>query len=56
MMCDMSNGETDGIVPFGGWDMPVQYPDGIIHEVNQVRNNVGIFDVSHMARREISCW
>ena len=38
------------MVPFGGWDMPVQYPDGIIHEVNQVRNNVGIFDVSHMAR------
>ena len=42
------------IVPFGGWDMPVQYPDGIIHEVNQVRNNVGIFDVSHMARLEFS--
>ncbi len=38
------------MVPFGGWDMPVQYPNGIIHEVNQVRNNVGIFDVSHMAR------
>ena len=40
------------MVPFGGWDMPVQYPDGIIHEVRQVRNNVGIFDVSHMARLE----
>ncbi|MYA60371.1 MAG: glycine cleavage system aminomethyltransferase GcvT [Chloroflexi bacterium] len=40
------------IVPFGGWDMPVQYPDGIIHEVRQVRNDVGIFDVSHMARLE----
>ncbi len=40
------------IVPFGGWDMPVQYPNGIIHEVQQVRTNVGIFDVSHMARFE----
>ena len=40
------------MVPFGGWDMPVQYQDGIIHEVRQVRNDVGIFDVSHMARLE----
>ena len=40
------------MVPFGGWDMPVQYPDGIIHEVRQVRNDIGIFDVSHMARLE----
>ncbi len=42
------------MVPFGGWDMPVQYPNGIIHEVRQVRTNVGIFDVSHMARFEFS--
>ena len=42
------------MVPFGGWDMPVQYPDGIIHEVRQVRNDVGIFDVSHMARLEFT--
>ena len=40
------------MVPFGGWDMPVQYPGGIIHEVRQVRNDVGFFDVSHMARLE----
>ena len=42
------------MVPFGGWDMPVQYSEGIIHEVRQVRNNVGIFDVSHMARLEFT--
>ena len=42
------------MVPFGGWDMPVQYSDGIIHEVRQVRNDVGIFDVSHMARLEFT--
>lgn len=38
------------LVPFGGWDMPVQYPDGIIAEVKAVRNSAGIFDVSHMGR------
>ena len=42
------------MVPFGGWDMPVQYPSGIIHEVRQVRNDVGMFDVSHMARLEFT--
>ena len=42
------------MVPFGGWDMPVQYTDGIIHEVGQVRKDVGIFDVSHMARLDFT--
>lgn len=36
------------MVDFGGWDMPVQYPAGIIHEHNAVRQRVGLFDVSHM--------
>ncbi|HLC68601.1 MAG TPA: glycine cleavage system aminomethyltransferase GcvT, partial [Candidatus Bilamarchaeaceae archaeon] len=35
------------LVPFGGWEMPVQYT-GIIDEHNAVRNAVGLFDVSHM--------
>ncbi len=35
------------IVPFAGWDMPVQY-SGIIDEHNTVRNSLGLFDVSHM--------
>ena len=34
------------MVPFGGWDMPVQYPSGIIAEVRAVRTGAGIFDVS----------
>ena len=38
------------MVEFGGWEMPVRYPTRILHEVAQVRENVGIFDVSHMAR------
>lgn len=37
------------MVPFGGWDMPVQYT-GIIDEHRAVRTAAGVFDVSHMAR------
>ena len=33
--------------PFGGFDMPIQYA-GITEEHNAVRNDVGVFDVSHM--------
>ncbi len=35
------------IVPFAGWDMPVQYTS-VKEEVLAVRQNVGVFDVSHM--------
>jgi aminomethyltransferase len=37
------------IVPFAGYDMPVQY-DSVIAEAKAVRAGVGMFDVSHMAR------
>jgi aminomethyltransferase len=37
------------MVPFGGWDMPVQYA-GVIAEHKAVRTAAGLFDVSHMAR------
>lgn len=36
------------MVDFGGWDMPVQYPTGIIAEHEAVRAKAGLFDVSHM--------
>ena len=36
------------MVDFGGWDMPVQYPGGIIAEHEAVRTRAGLFDVSHM--------
>lgn len=36
------------MVDFGGWDMPVQYPTGIINEHLAVRTKAGLFDVSHM--------
>jgi aminomethyltransferase len=34
--------------PFGGWTMPVSYPDGVVAEHTAVRENVGVFDVSHL--------
>lgn len=37
------------MVPFSGWDMPVQYA-GIAAEHKAVRTNAGLFDISHMAR------
>jgi aminomethyltransferase len=36
------------IVPFAGYEMPVQYPGGITAEHNAVRGAAGLFDVSHM--------
>ncbi len=38
------------MVDFGGWDMPVQYPGGIIAEHLATRSGAGLFDVSHMGR------
>ncbi|MEA3467943.1 MAG: glycine cleavage system aminomethyltransferase GcvT [Thermodesulfobacteriota bacterium] len=38
------------IVEFGGWEMPIQYPDGIHREHIATRGKCGIFDVSHMGR------
>lgn len=40
------------MVPFGGWDMPVQYT-GVIEEHKAVREKAGLFDVSHMGEFEI---
>ena len=37
------------MVPFGGWDMPVQYTS-VIDEHKSVRSGAGMFDVSHMGR------
>ena len=36
------------IVPFAGYEMPVQYPAGITAEHKAVRESCGLFDVSHM--------
>lgn len=41
------------MMPFGGFDMPVQY-SGIIDEHQAVRNEAGLFDVSHMGEVEVT--
>ncbi len=38
------------MVPFAGYEMPVQYPSGIIAEHNWTRQHAGLFDVSHMGQ------
>lgn len=38
------------MVPFAGWDMPVQYPAGIKAEHIATRTTCGLFDVSHMVQ------
>jgi aminomethyltransferase len=41
------------MVPFGGYDMPVQYPAGILTEHLHTRAAAGLFDVSHMGQIRI---
>jgi glycine cleavage system T protein (aminomethyltransferase) len=40
------------MVPFAGWEMPVQY-DGVIPEHHAVREDCGVFDVSHMGQLHV---
>ena len=40
------------MVPFAGWEMPVQY-EGVIQEHRAVRADAGVFDVSHMGELEV---
>ena len=40
------------MVPFAGWEMPVQY-EGVIPEHKAVRTDCGVFDVSHMGELEV---
>jgi aminomethyltransferase len=40
------------LAPFAGWEMPIQYADGIRAEHEAVRTCIGMFDVSHMGEVE----
>lgn len=42
------------MVPFTGYEMPVQYPDGIMKEHQHTRSAAGLFDVSHMGQVRLS--
>ena len=37
-------------VPFAGYEMPIQYKDGIVKEHISTRQSAGFFDVSHMVQ------
>ncbi|MEK7668203.1 MAG: glycine cleavage system aminomethyltransferase GcvT [Gemmatimonadota bacterium] len=41
------------VVPFAGFEMPVQYPEGITAEHHVVRTGAGLFDVTHMGEFEV---
>ena len=41
------------MVPFAGWEMPIQFTS-ILTEVRAVRKSIGVFDVSHMGRIEVT--
>ena len=38
------------LTDFGGWEMPIEYPTGVVAEHTAVRTAVGVFDVSHMGK------
>ena len=42
------------MVGFAGWDMPLQYPTGIMKEHRQCREQAALFDVSHMGQLVLS--
>lgn len=42
------------MVPFAGYEMPVQYPAGVMREHEQARTRAGLFDVSHMGQVHIT--
>lgn len=41
------------MVPFAGWEMPVQYPAGPIQEHHATRQAAGLFDIDHMGQVEV---
>jgi aminomethyltransferase len=41
------------MVPFAGWEMPVQYPSGPIQEHHATRQAAGLFDIDHMGQAEV---
>ncbi len=42
------------MVEFGGWEMPLHYPTGIVQEHLSTRKEAGLFDISHMGRFIVS--
>ncbi|MGB1208608.1 MAG: glycine cleavage system aminomethyltransferase GcvT [Paracoccaceae bacterium] len=49
-LCDLHKALGARMVPFAGYDMPVQYPSGVMTEHLHTRTKAGLFDVSHMGQ------
>lgn len=47
---DLHLAEGGRMVAFAGWDMPVQFPTGVLTEHLHTRAHAGLFDVSHMGQ------
>ena len=47
---DMHVAQGAKMVPFAGYEMPVQYPMGVMKEHTHTREKAGLFDVSHMGQ------
>lgn len=47
---ELHNSLGGKMVPFAGYEMPVQYPAGVLKEHLHTRQNAGLFDVSHMGQ------
>ncbi len=41
------------LAEFGGWEMPLEYPTGVLKEHAAVRHGVGVFDVSHLGKLDV---
>jgi aminomethyltransferase len=50
---ELNDGLGARFVDFGGWEMPVQY-EGVLAEHRAVRSSVGLFDVTHLGRFELT--
>ncbi|MFV0301096.1 MAG: glycine cleavage system aminomethyltransferase GcvT [Paracoccus sp. (in: a-proteobacteria)] len=50
---DLHLAEGAKMVPFAGWEMPVQYPAGVLAEHLHTRAHAGLFDVSHMGQVKV---
>ncbi len=50
VLCDRHAALGAKMVEFGGWQMPLHYPGGILEEHLATRRRAGLFDVSHMGR------
>lgn len=51
---DLHQAMNAKMVSFAGYQMPIKYPEGIIHEHKQTRSAAGLFDVSHMGQVRVT--